>query len=80
LFNQKEKPVSEKIKKKFDSKYIEVEGDIRAGSPVKMKKSHQTGIVREIRGKKAVVQVGMIPITLDMANLVLIHEKTKPEN
>jgi DNA mismatch repair protein MutS2 len=80
LFNQKEKPVSEKIRKKFESKYIEVEGDIRAGSPVKMKKSHQTGTVREIRGKKAVVQVGMIPITLDMADLVLIHEKTKPEN
>jgi DNA mismatch repair protein MutS2 len=80
LFNQKEKPVSEKIKKKFDSKYIEVEGDIRAGSPVKMKKSHQTGIVREIRGKKAVVQVGMMPIILEMADLVLIHEKTKPEN
>jgi DNA mismatch repair protein MutS2 len=80
LFNQKEKPVSEKIKKKFDAKYIEVEGAIQTGSPVKMKKSHQTGTVREIRGKKAVVQVGMIPITMDMADLVLIHEKAKPEN
>ncbi len=79
LFNQKEKPVSEKMKKKFDSKYLEVEGDIRVGSSVKMKKSHQTGTVREIRGKKAVVQVGMIPITIDLADLILIHEKIKPE-
>ncbi len=79
LFNQKEKPVAEKVKKKFESKYIEVEGDIQPGSPVKMKKSHQTGTVRELRGKKAVVQVGMIPITMDISDLVLIKEKAKPE-
>jgi hypothetical protein len=35
--------------------------------------------VRELRGKKAVVQVGLIPITLDIADLILIHEKIKPE-
>ena len=79
LFNQKEKPRSEKIKKKFDEKYIEVEGDIRIGDAVKMKKSHQVGTVREIRGKKAVVQVGMIPITMDMDDLVLIQSKVNPE-
>jgi DNA mismatch repair protein MutS2 len=44
-----------------------------------MKKSHQVGIVREIRGKKAVVQVGMIPITIDISDLVLVREKEKPE-
>jgi DNA mismatch repair protein MutS2 len=79
LFNQKEKPVAEKIKKKFDAKYLELDGDIRAGSTVKMKKSHQFGIVRELRGKKAVVQVGSIPITIDVSDLVLIREKTKSE-
>src|SRR5262249_44664143 len=35
LFNRKEKTVSEKQKKKFESKYIEVEGNIQPGSPVK---------------------------------------------
>jgi DNA mismatch repair protein MutS2 len=79
LFNQKEKPVAEKVKKKFDAKYMEVDGDIQVGSPVKMKKSHQVGTVRELRGKKAVVQVGMIPITMDISDLVLIREKSKPE-
>jgi DNA mismatch repair protein MutS2 len=79
LFNQKEKPVSGKVKKKFDSKYMEVEGNIAAGDTVKMKKGHQTGVVRELRGRKAVVQVGMIPITMDIADLVLIREKAKPE-
>ncbi len=79
LFNQKEKPVAEKVKKKFDAKYIEVEGNIQTGSPVRMKKSHQLGTVRELRGKKAVVQVGMIPITIDISDLVLIREKAKSE-
>jgi len=80
LFNQKERPVAEKVKKKFDAKYLEVEGDIQAGSSVRMKKSHQLGTVRELRGKKAVVQVGMIPITMDISDLVLIREKVNPES
>jgi DNA mismatch repair protein MutS2 len=79
LFNRKEKPASEKVKKKFDSKYVEVEGEIQQGSAVKMKKGHQTGTVKELRGKKAIVQVGMIPITMDISDLVLIREKAKPE-
>jgi DNA mismatch repair protein MutS2 len=78
LFNQKDKPVAEKVKRKFDAKYDEVEGNIKPGVEVKMKKSHQTGTVRAIRGKKAVVQVGLIPITINISDLVLIKEKTKP--
>ncbi len=79
LFNQKERPVTEKVKKKFDAKYMEVEGNIQAGSAVKMKKSHQLGTVKELRGKKAVVQVGLIPITIDISDLVLIREKVIPQ-
>jgi DNA mismatch repair protein MutS2 len=79
LFNQKDKPVAEKIKKKFDAKYLEVKGNIQPGSAVKMKKSHQLGTVKEIRGKKAIVQIGLIPITIDISDLVLIQEKTQPE-
>ena len=79
LFNQKEKPAADRVKKKFDAKYLEVDGEIQPGSSVKMKKSHQLGTVRELRGKKAVVQVGMIPITISISDLVLIKEKVKSE-
>ena len=79
LFPQKEKTVSEKVKKKFDNKYLEVEGHVQAGAKVKMKKNHQVGTVREMRGKKAVVQVGLIPITVDVTELVLIRDKSLPE-
>ena len=40
-----------------------------------MKKNHQVGEVTEIKGKKAVVKVGLMPITIDLDNLVLVSEK-----
>jgi DNA mismatch repair protein MutS2 len=79
LFNHKEKPVPEKVKKKFDAKFVEIEGHIVPGSSVKMKKTHQTGTVKELRGKKAVVQMGMVLITIDVHDLVLIREKVNPQ-
>ncbi|MES2776686.1 MAG: MutS2/Smr-associated SH3 domain-containing protein [Bacteroidota bacterium] len=75
LFKQKEKQVAEKQQKKMDTKYIELNGDIREGDKVKMTKNRQVGIVKEIRGKKAIVQVGVIPITVDVSGLVKVMDK-----
>src|SRR5664279_1453665 len=55
LFNQKEKPQSEKIKKKFDERYVEVDGEIKVGDTVKMKKNHQVGTVKELRGRNCLL-------------------------
>jgi DNA mismatch repair protein MutS2 len=76
LFKQKEKQVVEKAKKKIDSKYEEVGGDINIGSKVLMKKNHQVGEVQEIRGKKAVVRIGLLPMQVSLDDLVLVKEKT----
>jgi DNA mismatch repair protein MutS2 len=75
LFKQKEKQVNEKVRKKFDAKYTEVGGSIELGNKVMMKKNHQVGTVKEIRGKKAIVQVGLIPITVDLADLTVVQDK-----
>jgi DNA mismatch repair protein MutS2 len=75
LFKQKEKQVAEKQQKKMDTKYIELNGDIQEGDKVKMKKNRQVGIVKEIRGKKAIVQVGVIPITIELSELVKVMDK-----
>jgi DNA mismatch repair protein MutS2 len=75
LFRQNQKQVNEKVKKKVSSKYEEVAGDIAVGQKVLMKKNHQVGEVTEIKGKKAVVKVGLMPITVDLENLVLVSEK-----
>ncbi|HET9055320.1 MAG TPA: MutS2/Smr-associated SH3 domain-containing protein [Chitinophagaceae bacterium] len=75
LFKQKEKQVSEKKQKKFDSKFIEIGGEIKEGDKVKMIKNHQVGVVKELRGKKAIVQLGAIPITVELKDLVVVQDK-----
>ncbi len=80
LFKQKEKQGNEKVKKKFDLKYQEVGGDAQVGDKVMMKKNHQVGTLKEVRGKKAVVQLGLIPITVDMIDLLVVRDKPIEEN
>ena len=80
LFKQKEKQVNEKVRRKFDSKYTEVGGSAQVGNKVMMKKNHQVGTVREIRGKKAIVQVGLVPITVELADLTVVQDRPQEEN
>lgn len=75
LFNQKEKLQKEKHQKKLNEKYEEIGGEINIGDKVKMRQNRQVGIVKEIKGKKAVLQVGSIPITVKMEDLSLVKEK-----
>lgn len=75
LFQQKEKQTSQKKDKKLDSRFVELQESVGEGDKVKMKKNRQVGVVKEIRGKKAIVQVGVIPITIDVSELVKVIEK-----
>ena len=75
LFNQKEKMQTENHQKKLNEKFIEIGGEIKIGDKVKMKQNRQVGIVKELRGKKAVLQVGVIPITVDLNDLVVVLDK-----
>lgn len=75
LFNQKEKMVTEKHQKKLNEKFVEIGGEIKIGDKVKMKQNRQVGVVKELRGKKAVLQVGVIPITVDLNDLVVVQDK-----
>lgn len=77
LFKEKRQQASRKIEKKIASKYTEIAAEIQPGTHVKLKKNHQVGIVSEIRGKKAIVKVGLMPITVDLENLVPVKEKTE---
>ena len=75
LFRQNQKQVNEKVKKKVNSRYEELPGEIAVGQKVLMKKNHQVGEVTEIKGRKAIVKVGLMPITVDLENLVAVAEK-----
>jgi len=79
LFKQHQKQVTEKVKKKLNSKYDEVGGEVQVGDKVLMKKNHQVGEVKELRGKKAVVQLGLMPITVSVDDLVVVTEKENEE-
>jgi DNA mismatch repair protein MutS2 len=80
LFKQKEKQVNEKVRKKFDAKYTEIGGSAQIGNKVMMKKNHQVGTVKEIRGKKAIVQVGLVPITVELADLTVVQDRPQEES
>src|SRR5436190_8482123 len=75
LFNKLEKKAAGKMQKQVESKFIELNGEIKVGEKVKMKKNHQVGQVIELRGKKAVVKIGMLPIHVDIKDLVLVRSK-----
>ena len=79
LFKKNEQKVVSKKQRQLESKYEEVSGEIKIGDKVKMKKNLQVGEVLELRGKKAVVKIGLLPMQIDLNDLSLIKEKMGDE-
>ncbi|HWI90619.1 MAG TPA: hypothetical protein VNT20_05050 [Flavisolibacter sp.] len=79
LFKKNEQKAVSKKQKQLDSKYEEINGDIKVGDKVKMKRNLQVGEVLELRGKKAVVKIGLLPMQIDLADLSLVKEKEVKE-
>jgi DNA mismatch repair protein MutS2 len=77
LFRRNEEKTVSKMQKKIESKFAEVGGDIKVGDKVKMKRNHQVGQVMELRGKRAVVKIGLLPMQVDIADLVVVKEKSE---
>ncbi len=75
LFKKNEAKVVSKKQKQLDSKYQEVQGEIKVGDKVKMKRNLQVGEVLELRGKKAVVKIGLLPMQIELTELSLVKEK-----
>jgi DNA mismatch repair protein MutS2 len=75
LLKQPEKQILKKKQQKIDNKYIETEEPVKPGDKVIMKANRQVGIVTDLRGKKAIVQVGAVPITVSITDLVVVKEK-----
>jgi DNA mismatch repair protein MutS2 len=75
LFKQPEKQVLQRKQKKIDNKYIETNESVKQGDKVLMTANRQVGVVTNIRGKKAIVQVGAIAITVNLADLIVVKDK-----
>ena len=74
LFKGNEKIVVNKLAKKVDKKFVETKQDIAIGSLVKLKKNYQVGEVKEIRGKRAIVQIGTLPMNVELDDLVVVEK------
>jgi len=79
LFNKSEQKTVNKMQKKIESKYSEIGGDIKPGDTVKMKRNHQVGEVLELRGKRAVVKIGLLPMQVEINDLIVVKEKVNSE-
>ena len=70
-----------KLAKKVDKHYKEASGPIVVGATVKLKKNYQVGEVLELKGKRAIVKVGQLPMNIEIDDLMVvdkIEEITKP--
>jgi DNA mismatch repair protein MutS2 len=79
LFKQKETIVVNKLAKKVDKTYKELNQHIEVGSLVKLKKNYQVGEVKEIRGKRAIVQIGVLPMNVDLTDLIPVEKVEQKE-
>ena len=75
LFKKNEKKAVSKMQQKIDSKFKEVGGEIKVGDQVKMRKNHQVGQVMELRGKRAVVKIGMLPMQVEVKDLIVVESR-----
>jgi DNA mismatch repair protein MutS2 len=75
LFHKKTKQAEQRIRQKVQDKYEEITGELKVGERVKIKTSNAVGIIKEIREKRAIVQVGVLPVNTELKNLVLIKDR-----
>ena len=75
LFKQPEKKILKKKQRSIDNRYEETGKEVKTSDKVLLTSSRQIGTVMEIRGKKIIVQVGSIPITVSIADVKVVKEK-----
>ena len=74
LFKKNETIVINKLAKKVDKNFKETNAPIVVGSTVKLKKNYQVGEVLELKGKRAIVKVGQLPMNIDLVDLMVVEE------
>jgi DNA mismatch repair protein MutS2 len=79
LLFQKNEIVQPKQVKKINHQYKELNSTIKEGMLVKLKKNYQVGTVKEIRGKRAIVQVGLLTMNIELSDLVAVAKQEVTE-
>jgi DNA mismatch repair protein MutS2 len=74
LFKKNDAIVINKLAKKVDKNFKETNAPIVVGATVKLKKNYQVGEVLEIKGKRAIVKVGQLPMNIDLVDLLVVEK------
>ncbi len=75
LYGQKQKNQPTKKERLILDQYEEAGGEIEIGSEVRSITNRKVGIVKEIRGKQVLVQIGNLPISIRKDDLVRVVKK-----
>lgn len=77
LFKKNETKVVNTLAKKVDKTYTEINQEIEVGMDVKLKKNYQIGKVLELRGKTVIVQIGLLPMHVNMEDVIAVQRNVK---
>jgi DNA mismatch repair protein MutS2 len=75
LFHKKQTNTKDAAAKKINKKYQLLETPIIVNGLALMKSTQQVAMVKEINGKKAVLQFGLLPVSVAIEDLVRVIEK-----
>lgn len=76
LFRKKQVQTNAAAARKADKNYEVKGGPAQVGDLVRNKQNHQVGTVTEIRDKRAVVQIGKMPFTVNIDEWIVVRKKT----
>jgi DNA mismatch repair protein MutS2 len=79
LSGQQERQATEKVRRRLDARYEETGLPPQPGDKVLMRQNNKVGILSERRGRKAIVQLGALPLTVDYGDLVAVRDKPSEE-
>lgn len=77
LFKKKQIRANAAQAKKADKNYKVLGGNPKVGDFVRHKTNHQVGILSELNDKKAVIQIGKMPFTVNISEWVVVSKKKK---
>jgi DNA mismatch repair protein MutS2 len=75
LFKRKQVAANTAMAKKADKNYEVVGGIPKPGDTVRNTNNHQVGKLTDIRGKKAIVQIGHMPFSVAIDEWVVVRKK-----
>jgi len=75
LFGKKESVAVKKMVGKVNKSFRELPNQpIEVGMLVKLTRNHQVGTVKEVRGKRAIVLIGQLPMNVNLSDLVPVEK------